>query len=121
MSENEGVIHRIAGLLCFEKCRAVRCKDSEHCCCAYPAPGSSWFEGYLKAAATLISPLAREEALVEALRPFAAVVFNDNGDVTYEYSNVTKEDYFRAYSLLKRRTLASPAPAQSVSGTDARK
>jgi hypothetical protein len=36
----------------------------------------------------------------EALRPFAACVFNDNGDITIDTSHLRTEDYMRAKSAL---------------------
>jgi hypothetical protein len=39
-------------------------------------------------------------ALVEALRPFANAVFNDNGDVTIDSSRITRHDYMRARTAL---------------------
>lgn len=35
--------------------------------------------------------------LMEALRPFAGAVFNDNGDMTIDRSAVTHDDFERAY------------------------
>jgi hypothetical protein len=42
------------------------------------------------------------EKLRKALRPFAACVFNDNGDVTYDFSHAKPEDYWKAYRSLPR-------------------
>jgi hypothetical protein len=36
----------------------------------------------------------------EALRPFAACIFNDNGDITIDTSHLRTEDYMRAKSAL---------------------
>lgn len=44
---------------------------------------------------------ARVAVLEEALRPFASVVFNDNGDMTLDTSWLKSGDYKRAYFLLK--------------------
>lgn len=42
------------------------------------------------------------EQLRAALQPFADVVFNDNGDVTYDYSSISRDDYWRAYCALRK-------------------
>lgn len=42
------------------------------------------------------------EQLIEALRPFANAVFNDNGDVTYDHMMYSTDDLWRAYCLLRR-------------------
>lgn len=55
-----------------------------------------------------------EGKLLKALRPFADCVFNDNGDVTYTFSNARPEDYFRAYRLVRNadtRTPTQPTPS----------
>lgn len=42
------------------------------------------------------------ERLRAALKPFAAKVFNDNGDITYS-GRATSTDYLRAYKALNGR------------------
>lgn len=37
-----------------------------------------------------------------ALQPFSSAVFNDNGDVTFNYTAFNDDDLFRAYSVLKK-------------------
>ncbi|WP_157970132.1 hypothetical protein [Pelagibacterium sediminicola] len=37
-----------------------------------------------------------------ALQPFSSAVFNDNGDVTINYSVFDDDDLFRAYSVLRK-------------------
>ena len=39
--------------------------------------------------------------IVDALRPFASVVFNDNGDITYTFSNAEPKDYLRAHKIVR--------------------
>lgn len=39
--------------------------------------------------------------LVEALEPFAACVFNDNGDITLSVSLAKSDDFVRAYFHLR--------------------
>jgi hypothetical protein len=52
-------------------------------------------------AALTTSEAARVKA-VEALRPFANSVFNDNGDVTFDHTMYVTDDLFRAYRLVKK-------------------
>jgi hypothetical protein len=53
-------------------------------------------------AAPTPSEAARPEvqALMEALKPFADAVFNDNGDVTIDSSRISRRDYMRARAAL---------------------
>lgn len=54
--------------------------------------------------------LAARVAVLEAvLKPFSDVVYNDNGDVTFDYSNLKEDDYWRAYWKLRR---AAPRPEE---------
>lgn len=41
------------------------------------------------------------ERLRAAVRPFAAVVFNDNGAVTFDYSHLRNADYLRAKRAMR--------------------
>ena len=45
---------------------------------------------------------ARIAELERALRPFAAAVYNDNGDVTITTSRIDHDDWFRAYKVYKK-------------------
>jgi len=40
--------------------------------------------------------------LVEALTPFSDAVFNDNGDITVNFGSPEPDDFFRAYSAIRR-------------------
>jgi hypothetical protein len=42
--------------------------------------------------------------LETALRPFAAAVFNDNGDVTVTTSSIDHAHWLRAYKVLRRQS-----------------
>lgn len=80
-------INRIARLLCYEKCRAGSCKERERCCHSYPAPGYSYFEGYIAEAQKLIcpAPTLQEEIakLISRLRlggPNALEITDESAD-----------------------------------------
>ena len=53
---------------------------------------------------TLAQAIAMPEVrkLVEALRPFYAAVFNDNGDVTVSTGHITTRDWLRLETALHR-------------------
>lgn len=56
--------------------------------------------------------------LAEALRPFANAVFNDNGDVTYNFTAYSTDDLFRAYRLMKRYDALAASPPPPVAGDE---
>lgn len=47
----------------------------------------------------------RAQKLEGALVPFSNAVFNDNGEVTYDYTMFDLDDLWRAYCVLRTRTL----------------
>ena len=67
--------------------------------CAY-VPGRHCSGMHSAALPSLLSD-PRVVALVEALRPFAACVFNDNGDVTISTGHLTMRDWLRLCEAAK--------------------
>ena len=49
-------------------------------------------------------------ALVEALRPFTACVFNDNGDVTIDTGHLTRVDWLKMCAAAKALAALAPKP-----------
>ena len=43
----------------------------------------------------------RVQALVDALRPFSAAVFNDNGDVTISTGHLKRQDWLKLRAALR--------------------
>lgn len=50
----------------------------------------------------------------EALKPFAACVFNDNGDITIDTSHLRTADYVAAKKALRRDAPASSGVAKEL-------
>lgn len=66
-----------------------------------------------EAAEARIADLEKErDGLREALEPFASSVFNDNGDVTFDYTAFNDDDLFRAYRLIKRARALHPTSSR---------
>jgi hypothetical protein len=68
-------------------------------------PAKDWPELISDLEDQVIEQKAEIERLRVALKPFAGVVYNDNGDVTYDYSSVSREHYWAAYQALKHNPI----------------
>lgn len=60
-----------------------------------------------------VPPTPNTASAIDALRPFAAAVFNDNGDVTISTGHLTKGDYLTAAKVL-RASYDGPLTSKAV-------